>query len=67
MMRTVLGARLLAMIVAACIGTWGLHVYPVQTDDAFLALIQLQNPFVLDVLTTGTVTLWFTTRGSRRR
>ena len=37
MVRTILGARvLLAMTVAACVGTWGLHVYPVQTDDPFL-------------------------------
>jgi hypothetical protein len=62
MVRTILGARvLLALTVAACVGTWGLHVYPVQTDDPFLALIQLQKPFVFDVLAYGYATLWFTT------
>ena len=34
MLQVILGARvLLAMVVAACIGTWGLHVHPVQADN----------------------------------
>jgi hypothetical protein len=62
MLRTFLEARvLLAMLVAAIVGAWGLHQYPVRTDNAFLGLIQLQNPFVFDVLTYGYATLWFTT------
>src|SRR5437868_2781204 len=62
MMRAILAARVLvAMAVAACVGTWGLHVYPVQPNDVFLALIRLQRPFVYDVLTYGYATLWFTT------
>jgi hypothetical protein len=62
MLRAILGARVvLAMAVAACIGMWGLHRYPVQRDDPFLALIQLQRPRVYDVLIYGYATLWFTT------
>src|SRR5467141_2367675 len=62
MVRAMLGARVvLAMAMAGCIGAWGLHIYPVQTDDPFLALIHLQRPFVYDVLTYGYATLWCTT------
>src|SRR5882762_9895230 len=62
MLRALLGARVvLAMAAAACIGVWGLLMYPVQSDDPFLALIQLQRPLVYDVLTYGYATLWFTT------
>src|SRR5436190_23640493 len=62
MLRAILGARVvLAMAVAAGIGIWGLHRYPVQRDDPFLALIQLKRPLVYDVLTYGYATLWFTT------
>src|SRR5258708_22536395 len=62
MLRAILGVRVvLAMAVAACIGVWGLHLSPVQRDDPFLALIQLQRPLVYDVLTYGYATLWFTT------
>src|SRR2546430_9133284 len=62
MLHAILGARVLvAMVVAACVGAWGLHAYPVQLDDPFLALIRLERPFVFDVLTYGYATLWFTT------
>src|SRR5438105_15080371 len=62
MLRAILGARVvLAMAVAACIGVWGLQRYPVQRDDPFLALIQLERPLVYDVLTYGYTTVWFTT------
>lgn len=62
MLRTILEVRvLLAMCVATGVGAWGVHQYPVRTDDAFLGLIQLQNPFVFDVLSYGYATLWFTT------
>ena len=40
MVRTILDARpLVALIVAALIGTIGLHAYPLPSDDVFLALI----------------------------
>ena len=62
MLRAVVETRgLVAMLVAAGVGTWGLHTYPVRTDDAFLALIALRNPPVFHVLAYGYATLWFTT------
>src|SRR5438552_2775647 len=62
MVRTILAARaLLAMLVAAGVGAWGLHAYPVQANNPFLALIELQNPVVFQVLAYGYATLWFTT------
>jgi hypothetical protein len=62
MFRKILAARaLVAMSVAAAVGTWGLYAYPVQTDNPFLGLIALQNPFVFRVLSYGYATMWFTT------
>ena len=62
MLHRILEARvLLAMVTAACVGTWGLYTYPVQPDNPFLALIQLQRPFAFQVLSYGYATLWFTT------
>src|SRR5438046_6554282 len=62
MFRTILGARApLAMLIAGMAGACGLHQYPVDADNAFLGLIQLQNPFVFNVLAYGYATLWFTT------
>ena len=49
------------MLIALAAGTWGLHAYPVQTDNVFLALIALKKPVVFHVLTYGYATLWFTT------
>ena len=62
MLHRLLEARvLLAMVTAACVGTWGLYAHPVQPDNPFLALIQLERPFVFKVLSYGYATLWFTT------
>ena len=62
MLRTVLEARgLVAMLAAAGVGTWGLHTYPVRTDDVFLALIELRNPSVFRLLAYGYAALWFST------
>jgi hypothetical protein len=52
---------LVAMIVSCAVGAWGLHTYPFDADNVFLALIQLQNPPVFRVLAYGYATLWFTT------
>ncbi|HEY3382592.1 MAG TPA: type IV secretion system DNA-binding domain-containing protein [Vicinamibacterales bacterium] len=52
----------LAMIVAAAVGTWGLHAYPVRlADDVLLQMIYVRKPFVFDVLCYGYATLWFST------
>src|SRR5712691_8516674 len=62
MVQAMLGARaLIAMLIATAIGTWGLHAYPVQADNVFLALIALKKPAVFHFLTYGYATLWFTT------
>src|SRR6202049_2531315 len=51
----------LALIVAAVVGTWGLHAYPMRSDDVFLALVEARKPFVFGVLAYGYATMWFTT------
>ena len=62
MVQAMLGARrLIAILSALAVGAWGLHAYPVQTDNVFLALIALKKPVVFHVLTNGYATLWFTT------
>jgi hypothetical protein len=62
MLRRMIEARaVIALAIAAVVGGWGLHVYPVQVDNPFLALIALEKPFVFRVLTYGYSTLWFTT------
>src|SRR5260370_36795493 len=62
MLRTILDARpLVAMIVAAVIGATGLHVYPLPTDDVFLALIALRTPAIFHALAYGYAKIWFTT------
>ena len=61
-MRGILEARvLLAMLLSAAVGTWGLLRFPLPIDNVFLALIQIRKPFVFDVLAYGYATLWFTT------
>src|SRR3954454_11259062 len=62
MLRTVVEARtLVAMMVAACAGTWGLRAHPVDQENLFLALIAAKDPTVFHVLTYGYATLWFST------
>lgn len=62
MWRALVEARMLgAMLVAAAVGSWGLHVYPISTDNVFLALIEAQRPRVYRVLATGYAALWFAT------
>ena len=52
---------LVAMIVAAVVGTWGLLRFPVSTENVFLALIHLRKPILFDALAYGYATLWFST------
>src|SRR5438067_11472079 len=62
MLRTVVEVRGLgAMVIAAGVGTWGLHAYPVEPDNLVLALIAAQNATVFHVLTYGYATMWFST------
>jgi hypothetical protein len=62
MLRVLVDARgLVAMIVAAVIGAWGLYTYPMNHDEVFLALVALQNPSLFKVFSYGYATFWFTT------
>src|ERR1051325_8108413 len=54
MMQRFLAIRgLVAMAIATAVGAWGLYRHPVEIDNPFLALIALQKPLVLKVLTYG--------------
>ena len=62
MLRFILDNRaVLALLIATAVGAWGLHAFPVQVDNPFLALIAARRPHVFQVLTYGYATLWFTT------
>jgi hypothetical protein len=62
MLRTIVEARVLvAMLVAAAVGTWGLDAYPVRTDDVLVALVEARKPVIFQALAYGYATLWFTT------
>ena len=53
--------RLIAMVLAAGVGVWGLHAHPVDMADPFLGLIEARSPGVFAALVYGYATLWFTT------
>src|SRR5690348_9868285 len=62
MLRTFVEVRaVIAMVVAAGTGAWGLHAYPAPPDDPFLGMIAFENPTAFRVLIYGYATLWFTT------
>src|SRR5258705_11219493 len=62
MPRTVVeGRALVAMVVAACVGTWGLHSFPVEHENLFLALIAAKDPTIFHVLAYGYATMRFST------
>ena len=62
MVANILAARsLIALIVSAAVGAWGVLAHPVNTENPFLGLIALQNPPVFRVLAYGYATLWFST------
>src|SRR5215211_3396725 len=61
-MRALIEWRLMiAMAVAAVVGTWGVVTCPLPIDNAFLALIRLEKPAVFGVLAYGYAVMWFTT------
>jgi len=37
---------LVAFVIAAAVGTWGVFTFPLPADNVFLALIRLQKPAV---------------------
>jgi hypothetical protein len=62
MLHTLVAMRgLIAMLIAAGVGAWGLSVHAVDPEDPFLALIQARSPFVFQVLVYGYAALWFST------
>ena len=62
MLRTMLDARpLVALIVAAGVGGWGISAYPLPIDNVFLEIIALRNPPVFHALAYIYATGWFTT------
>src|SRR3954471_8392126 len=62
MVRRMMAARgVIAMLVAAAGGAWGLHARPFPTDDPFLEMIAAANPVAFHVLAYGYAVLWFTT------
>ncbi|MGE0123623.1 MAG: type IV secretory system conjugative DNA transfer family protein [Vicinamibacterales bacterium] len=62
MIRALLDARvLLAALVAAAVGVWGLHTFPIRRDDVFLAVIEARRPDIAQGLAYGYALLWFST------
>jgi hypothetical protein len=62
MLRMILDARpLVAMIIAAGVGTWGVMEYPMPADNVFLEIIALRNAPVFHALGYAYATFWFTT------
>src|SRR5687768_12250874 len=62
MLHTLLEIRtLLALVFAAAVGTYGIHTYPIDPANPFIAVIQLRRPDILQVLTYGYSILWFST------
>ena len=61
MLRMMLEARpLVAMIVAAGVGTWGIQTYPFPADNVFLEIIALRDAPVFHALGYTYATFWFT-------
>ena len=52
---------LVALIVAAGVGGWGISAYPLPMDNVFLEIIALRNPPVFHALVYTYATGWFTT------
>src|SRR5262245_19146914 len=62
MFRLLFDARsLIAMLVSATVGTWGVLVYPWPPDNVFLDIIALRDPWVFHVFGYAYATCWFTT------
>mgnify|MGYP005810367917 CR=1 FL=1 len=60
--RLVQARFVLAMTLAAAVGTWGLAAFPVRlADDVFLQMIYVRKPHVFQALVYGYASLWFST------
>src|SRR5258705_3371030 len=61
-MRAFVESRVLvAFVIAAAVGTWGVLTFPLPADNVFLALIRLQKPAVFAAFAYGYAAMWFTT------
>ncbi len=62
MVRAILDARLLlAIVFAAVVGVCGLQAFPIQQENAFLAVIAAGRPDIARGLGYGYALLWFST------
>jgi hypothetical protein len=62
MMRSLIEARvLIAMTIAAGIGTYGLRTFPARSDQVFLSVIEARRPDVYYGLVYGYAALWYAT------
>jgi hypothetical protein len=52
---------LVALLVAAGVGAWGVSAHPLPADNVFLEIIALRNPPVFHALAYAYATCWFTT------
>src|SRR5688572_21169273 len=52
---------LLSLCAAAATGAVGLRMYPIRSDDPFVALIAMSRPDLLAALSYGYAALWFST------
>jgi len=52
---------LLSLCAAAATGAIGLRMYPIRSDDPFVALIAMSRPDLLAALSYGYAALWFST------
>src|SRR3990170_4104554 len=62
MVRSIVDARvLIALAIAAGVGTVGLRAFPMRSDHVFLAVIEAKRPDVYSTLSYGYAFLWFST------
>ena len=62
MLRSLVDARvLIALAIAAGVGTVGLRAFPMRSDHVFLAVIEAKRPDVYSALSYGYAFLWFST------
>src|SRR5579864_7669838 len=62
MFRLILNARpLVAMLVSATVGTWGVTNHPWPPDNVFLEIIALRDPWVFHLFGCAYATCWFST------
>ena len=62
MLRRLIEVRMLmALAIAAGVGTGGLRAFPIGSDQMFLAVIEARHPGAYDALVYGYAALWFST------